>query len=256
MCGLECVCFPLGSESGEAQRGGRGKYECRQHTEKAPIPLSSTLTVGLCSSQPSTSVGLRSRPNPVLRSRGGADEETWAPTFAHSTEWWCFHLDLYHSYSCASPMNICLIHFSIFPQEGAFALVFKSIHFPGEAIATRSVKAMVSLNCNALKFPCSLLALSVFWDEPFSHNFSTICAFKDKELRFLKSCACPGTKDLTKVFMKGYFNMLGWYAYPVYIILSRLKPRPKLIIPICLSLIVNECVVGLGQFCPAVKGTF
>ncbi len=56
--------------------------------------------------------------------------------------------------------------------------------------------------------------------------------------------------------MKGYFNMLGWYAYPVYIILSRLKPRPKLIIPICLSLIVNECVVGLGQFCPAVKGTF
>uniref|UniRef100_A0A672LUR7 glutamine--fructose-6-phosphate transaminase (isomerizing) n=1 Tax=Sinocyclocheilus grahami TaxID=75366 RepID=A0A672LUR7_SINGR len=44
--------------------------------------------------------------------------------------------------------------------EGAFALVFKSIHFPGEAIATRSVRAMVSLNCNTLKFPCSLLALS------------------------------------------------------------------------------------------------
>lgn len=176
-------------------------------------------------------------------------------------------------------MNICLIHFSIFPQEGAFALVFKSIHFPGEAIATRSVRAMVSLNYNTLKFPCSLLALSVFWDEPFPHYFSTcqwtgarrlqstvsrydlwclvtICAFKDKELRFLKSCACPGIRDLTKVFMKGYFNMLGWYADPVYIILSRLKPRPKLIIPICLSLIVNECVVGFGQFCPAVKGTF
>uniref|UniRef100_A0A673LQR2 glutamine--fructose-6-phosphate transaminase (isomerizing) n=1 Tax=Sinocyclocheilus rhinocerous TaxID=307959 RepID=A0A673LQR2_9TELE len=29
--------------------------------------------------------------------------------------------------------------------EGAFALVFKSIHFPGEAVATRSVRAMVSL---------------------------------------------------------------------------------------------------------------
>lgn len=83
-----------------------------------------------------------------------------------------------------------------------------------------------------------------------------MCTFKDKELRFSKSSASPGIRDLTKVFMKGYFTMLGWYTDPVYIILNRLKPKPELIIPICLSLIMNKCVVGFGQFCPAVKGTF
>lgn len=169
VCVLEFVCFSLGSESGEALWGGRGKNEHPQHTERAPIPLSSTLTVGLCSSQ------LPDAPPPHWASASGsaglqrwAGEETRDPTFACSTEWRCFHLDLYHSYSSASPMNICLIHcffFSIFPQEGAFALVFKSIHFPGEAVATRSARAMVSLNCNTLRFPHSFLALSIFWDE-------------------------------------------------------------------------------------------
>jgi len=35
------------------------------------------------------------------------------------------------------------------------------------------------------------------------------CAFKDKELRSLKSCACPGIRDIEAMFIKGYFTMLG-----------------------------------------------
>lgn len=147
-------------------------------------------------------------------------------------------------------MNICLIHFSIFPQEGAFALVFKSIHFPGEAIATRSVRAMVSLNCNALKFPCSLLALSVFWDEPFPHNFSmcqwtgagrlqstvsrydlwclvTICAFKDKELRFLKSCAFPGNRAFNKGVYEGLFQHAWLVRWPCIYNFESIEAKTK-----------------------------
>lgn len=39
--------------------------------------------------------------------------------------------------------SLCCLHGF---QEGAFALVFKSIHYPGEAVATRLVKAHFMCN--------------------------------------------------------------------------------------------------------------
>lgn len=171
MCGLESVCAFLWAVSQERLIEEVGANISSLSTQRGPlfplvqpslwgsVPLSSPVPLHL------TGPPLQAWSSAALQR--WADEETRDPTFARSTERWCFHLDLYHSCSCASPMNICLIHcfFFIFPQEGAFALVFKSIHFPGEAIATRSARAMVSLNCNTLRFPHSFLALSIFWDE-------------------------------------------------------------------------------------------
>lgn len=290
MCGLEsvcmcvCVCAFLWAVSQERLIEKVGANISSLSTQRGPLfPL---VQPSLWGSVPLSSPVPLHLTGPPLQAWSSAallrwaDEETRDPTFAPLTEWRYFHLDLYHSCSCASPMNICLIHcfFSIFPQEGAFALVFKSIHFPGEAVATRSATAMVSLNCNTqvssflscsfhlLRWTPSHYFSSCQWTGARSLQFVvarnnlwcslTVCTFKDKELGSLKSCGCPRFRDITKVFIKGYFNTLDCYSDPVYIILSRLRPRPKLIIPICPVLIVNECVVGFGQFCPAVKGTF
>lgn len=136
VCTGVCVCFPLDRESGEAHWGGRGKNKFPQHTERAPIPLSSTLTVGLCSSQLPMPLHLTGPPLQAWSSAGlqrWAGGETRDPTFACSTEWQCFHLDLYHSYSSASPMNICLIHcffFLYLPSGRGICSGFQKHSFP------------------------------------------------------------------------------------------------------------------------------
>lgn len=213
VCTGVCVCFPLDRESGEAHWGGRGKNKFPQHTERAPIPLSSTLTVGLCSSQLPMPLHLTGPPLQAWSSAGlqrWAGGETRDPTFACSTEWQCFHLDLYHSYSSASPMNICLIHcffFSLSSLRKVHLLWFSKAFISQERLlpaGQQELWFLWTVTHSGFLFPFLLFPSSEMNSFPlFSYvpaNRSqkvTIrhrqkrfmmftCAFKDKELESLK----------------------------------------------------------------------
>lgn len=91
-------------------------------------------------------------------------------------------------------------------QEGAFALVFKSRHFPGEAVATRLVCTLWRTLSHTLSFTHTAQEY-----EPDSLGVTHSCCYHNKAIQYdfrrLLRFICCGLSELTFT-MTGLWNFL------------------------------------------------